>query len=327
VSESKSGIVSVKPISEGSTLDKKEINDTVDSWLEASENISGKNIREEGLDRRVFKSNETWSQDKGSTSDTTNGFIRHLNLDIKKVNAWQPVKLVGGSGSTAKEFSNGAGSPEVCAIKWEWDPNLDSYCIIRCSFFFYWDIGNFGHTGRDSKGNLVRNDWRADQFYKFGIAVKRFDDDPGAHGINDFISGNVEYKGVRRIDNPKGDIFACQQIGLNNDWSAYTSKRGPIQFDYDRRTAMSSSFTLVASGSSGENNTTFKLDNNMCAIDMRKAGTYVAVLVVRPKKIDIDIQVGGGGGSQNGISIEKPYTDNSFPECGFFNMHAQAFRR
>ena len=330
MSESETGIVNVAGVSEGSTLDKKDINDTVDSWLDASQNISGQNIREEGLDRRVFKSNKTWAEHKGSKSETSNGTLRHLRLTKTKEDEWRPVQQFNESGGLLeKNFSNGTGNTSVCAVQWDWDPDLDTYCIIRASFFFYHDVGNFGHIGRDADGNPVPSDWRTNQFFKFGIAVKRFDSEVG---INRYVLGTDGYKGVRRLDNPNGDIFACQQIGLNAGWSRHTAKRGPIRFNYDRRTAMSSTFTLIASGTSGENNHTFDLENNMCAIDMREKGTYAAVLVVRPKKVSRGILVGGGETVENnsggvGLPVASPHDSNPFPECGFFNMNVQTFRR
>ena len=89
---------------------------------------------------------------------------------------------------------------------------------------------------------------------------------------------------------------------------------------------MSSSFTLVASGTSGENNHTFNLEKNMCAIDMRKKGTYVAVLVVRPYKVDDNVWVGLETNNE-GMAEVFPFKDDSTPECGFFNMNVQTFRR
>jgi len=318
--------VTVTGISEGSKLEKKDINDTVDSWLEASENVSGENIREEGLDRRVFKSDATWAQGKGSKSETSNGAFRHISLAEKDANKWVPVRQEGKypDNDILSLFNNGVGIPEVCAVQWDWDPDLDTYCVIRASFFFYFDVGNFGHRGRDAKGSTVGSDWRTEQFFKFGIAVKRFDDETG---IASFVNGTHGYAGVRRLDNADGDIFACQQIGLNNGWSKYTASRNTIRFDHDRRTAMSSSFTLVASGTSGENNHTFNLESNMCAIDMRKKGTYAAVLVVKPKKVQPEVWVGAEIENQAAVIEPLYFKDNSTPECGFFNMNVQTFRR
>jgi len=332
MSESGSGDVTVAKITEGDQLSRSDINATNNSWEHVSERLTGQNIREEGLDRRVFKSDETWGNTAASGSkgiDASESFYsgtpKHIRIPDYKVDEWIPVGGLGmPGGGTTMPFKGGL-SEDVCCVYWDWEPNLDTYCIIRCSFYMEFDIGDYGHQGRDSDGESVASKVRTEQFFKFGIAVKRLE--PGTHSPY-FLTEEYPHEGVRRIDNPDGNIFAVQQIGMHSRWSKYTSKKDTIRNQYDRRSKMTSSFTLIASGSSGENNHTYSLDNNMCAIDMREPGRYYAMLVVRrhknfPDGTSIGMEAGG-----TGVLAPVPVTArNNAPKIGHVNMHVQKFRR
>ena len=330
MSESGSGKVTVAKITEGEQLSRSHINDTNDSWEYASERLTGQNVREEGLDRRVFKSDETWGNTatfNGSASASESvysGKPRHICIPPDYVDSWIPVE----HHWPHWNFAGGMGGAEgkVCGVVWDWDPNLDTYCIIRCSFYMEFDIGDYGHQGRDSDGDSVASNARIEQFFKFGIAVRR---STTGSWTPPFFEKDYDHQGVRRIDNTNGNIFAVQQIGMHSRWSKYTSKKDTIRHQYDRRSKMTSSFTLIASGSSGENNHTYSLDNNMCAIDMREPGTYQAVLVVRRYK---DFPKGTSLGSEpgEGTAVDTPYgvhALNGTPKIGHVNMHVQKFRR
>ena len=324
-----SGLVKVAKIEEGEKLQREDINSTNQSWEYASERVTGKNIREEGLDRRVFEYDNTWGDYVGTNGKSYMGSLQYLRTHGTTVNTWVPVETHDGT------FRGGISSDSP-TIAWSWNPDVDTYCIIRASFFFYWDLGDFGHVGRDEDGKTIARNSVANQDYKFGIAVRRFNEDTWEADSLDFRSGTGSYSGgyngVRRLDNADGDIFAVQQIALARDWNKYTSRIGPIEYQYDRRTAYSSSFTMVASGSSTETDHTFKLSRNMCAIDMRQPGKYVAVLLMRYRNaVPLYIgrssaEPGGSSGLESRGSHLKEHGKRD-PRFGYLNFFVQKFRR
>lgn len=346
------GKVEVQSIKEGDTLRREDINNTIDSWQEASERVTGLNIREEGLDRRSFSSTSSWSEATGTKGRSWTGNFAPMMLWYP--DKWRPLSFHRDSLTDGPRFNDGVfinvgGSPgeisiidgNAAVIEWQWDPDVDSYCILRASFFVRWDVGNLGFTGRDSEGNSVFDEYRSEQFLKFGICAglrteQIINDDgevvPSGEGGGKLADGSVGFhefdaplKGVRRLDNPDGTIFSTTEIGLNKGISGYTSKSHTIRHNYDRRTAFANSVTMVAVGSSGESDTTFDLSDNNCAIDMRRPGYYRAMLVVKQKEghggwMSFDENYGQAGDMD--ISPEKTH-----PWIGYVNFTVQKIKR
>ena len=350
------GKVEVKSIKEGDTLRREDINNTIDSWQEASERVTGLNIREEGLDRRSFSSTSSWSEATGTKGRSWTGNFAPMKLWYP--DKWRPLSFYrdafsdGGPGFNDGVFVELPGDPgeivveagNASVIEWSWDPDVDSHCILRASFFVRWDVGNLGGTGRDSEGNSVADEYRSEQFLKFGICAglkteqRVLDDgtvDPYAsYGLGTLADGSAGFletkaplEGVRRLDNPDGTIFSTAEIGLNKGISKYTSKSHTIRHNYDRRTAFANSVTMVAVGSSGESDTTFDLSDNNCAIDMRRPGIYRAMLVVKHKEghggwMSFDSNTGQDAGYKLDTSPE-----NTHPWIGYVNFTVQKIKR
>ncbi len=351
--------VSVHKVNEGDPLDRDSVNNTIESWQEASERVTGLNIREEGLDRRSFGSQSSWSEPTGTKGRSWSGNFAPMMLWFP--DKWRPLSFHrdsytdGGPRFHGGVFINVGGSSgeisiedgNAAVVEWEWDPDVDSYCILRASFFVRWDVGNLGGSGRDSDGDTISDPARHEQFLKFGICAglkteqKVLDDgtiDPYAsYGLGVLKDGSPGFneleaplKGVRRLDNVDGTIFSTAQIGLNRGVSSYSSKTASIRHHYDRRTAFAQTVTMVAVGASGENDTTFDLVNNHCAIDMKRPGIYRAMLVVKHKEghggwysyknTDSDQIAPSAGNFDNS-------PENNYPWIGYVNFTVQKIKR
>ena len=305
--------VFIEKIEEGGELDKSSLNRTRDSWDKADGDITGGNIREEGLDRRVFSSSATWSDRLSATARCQTSHFLQAKMPPKDWAKFRWLDIE--DGHAIPDFTGGYGDGSYPAIEWEWDPQEHSYCILRASFYFEWDIGVIGDQGRFSRDQLLGTpqDMRSQRYVKFGICAGR---------DLDMFDGAI--KGTRRLDNTEGNIHSQGQMGLNRDWSTYTNRVGPIRKNYDRRAKMTSSFTLIAGGSSGENRHTYDLTDNACALDMSKAGTYRAHLCWKGHSIN-DGEDGKGpintidGSGFNGKLV--------YPKFGHLQFYAQVFRR
>lgn len=114
-------IVTPTDFVEGEAITKSSILATNTAIEEIDFDIDGDNVREEGLDRRAF-------EDLSLISNPYDSVRLASYQDLPRSTAWIPA--VCSTGSLANSFA------QWPQINIPWDPELDSYVIVRCSFFF-----------------------------------------------------------------------------------------------------------------------------------------------------------------------------------------------
>ena len=297
------GYVSVNGIREGDSLSKSDLNNTKDSWKDIDYAVGELNLREEGLDRRVFEYDRTWNDFLSSTSRCYLSQIRSVSMPGQ---AWEAMNI-GGSGSEAIVGGINAAVP---TISFQWSPQHHTYVIIRTSFWFRFDVGLVGRSRNSAKSTDPEDSvepLRAKLDVQFGIQVTR----PGGV-ITDGMS-------IHRLDNQFGRIFCPTQLGLSGPYSEKcTNEVGMIEHEFDRRTAMASSVTMVAGGQSWTNEDQ-PLTNSNHAIDLRNEGIVQARLVWRSRR-DPDTLVCEISGSA--LEGERVH-----PQVGGLQFFAQVFKR
>ena len=117
------GYVSVNGIREGDPLSKSDLNNTKDSWKDIDYAVGELNLREEGLDRRVFEYDRTWNDFLSSTSRCYLSQIRSVSMPGQ---AWEAMNI-GGSGPEAIVGGINAAVP---TLSFQWSPQHHTYVII-----------------------------------------------------------------------------------------------------------------------------------------------------------------------------------------------------
>ena len=304
MSSDTSGFVTTAGLEEGKTISKADINATRDSWEEADNSISEFNIREEGLDRRSFDTNDTWTDVLNRQSRCFMSGLRDVQHPLAD-QGWKPIRF-GRSGDTKVV---GGTSEEFASISFDWDPQLHTYVILRTSFWFKFDVGLLGSAQRDDAGDDNNFEIkRADHDFQFGILVTA----PG-ETIGD------SSKNVRTTTQPNGQIFCPVQVGLNRTWSAdSTGTFNQIRHKFDRRSAIATTVSMVVGGQSWTTNSAPNLENNLGAIDLRESGLVQARLYWRARK-DARETCDISGSETEGQEIKA--------ELGNMQFFAQVFRR
>jgi hypothetical protein len=296
------GYVSVDDIREGDSLSKSDLNNTKDSWKDVAGEVGELNLREEGLDRRVFEYDSTWNDFLNSNSRCYLSQTRSVSMPGQ---AWEGMSI-GGVGPEKIVGGIGESSPIISFL---WHPQQHTYVIIRASFWFRFDVGLVGRAR-----NSGSTDWvdaleplRQNIDVQFGIQVTT----PGGV-ITDGMA-------IHRFDNIPGKIFCPTQLGLSRQYAERcTHTFGMIEHEFDRRTAMASSVTMVVGGQSWTNEDQ-PLTNNNHAIDLRTEGQVKARLVWRCR--------------QDPSTLVCNITDSDFegervhPEVGALQFFAQVFKR
>jgi|6_EtaG_2_1085325.scaffolds.fasta_scaffold37783_2 hypothetical protein len=122
--------VTIKDITEGGSLNIEDVNETIESWNDASKQINGDNVRVQGLDQRVFGP-VIRKPPTAYTSGSGAGWVPHSpTLDFL------PVKTTGAD----------------AVIRPGWLPSEGDTLIIRASFQFYVEArgGRPAFTGHSS---------------------------------------------------------------------------------------------------------------------------------------------------------------------------------
>ena len=296
------GFVTVSDFREGDRLSKDHLNETKDSWKSVESEVGELNIREEGLDRRMFDTDNTWNDFFDSESRCQQG----ATIDNRWIGAeggvWSPINF-----RKADDTVTGGIHDDYARIRFKWDPQIHTYVIFRASFRFRWDVGLMGGSGYDDiddPDNFVSE--RDNVFVQFGIHVSR----PGGNLSDDLH--------IHSFDFTNGRIFAPTQLGLSYNYSSdCTGTFSSIEHKFDRRTAMASSITMVAAGQSWQNSDE-PLTNSNHAIDFRNAGPVKAQLVWRQYGSNSDRQCTIDGSDAWG---------RVYPEYGNMQFFAQTFMR
>ena len=300
------GFVTVSDFREGDRLSKDHLNETKDSWKSVDSEVGELNIREEGLDRRMFDTDNTWNDFFGSTSRCQQGATIDSNWMPLSDGIWEPIPFWVPS---PYDTVTGGIHDHYARIQFDWNPQIHTYVIFRASFRFRWDVGLMGGSGYDpgdidDDDNFVSN--RDKVFVQFGIQVSR----PGGSLSDDLH--------IHSFNFTNGRIFAPTQLGLSYNYSSdCTGAYSAIGHKFDRRTAMTSSITMVAAGQSWQNSDE-PLTNNNHAIDFRNAGPVKAQLVWRQYGSNSDRQCTIDGSDAWG---------RVYPEYGNMQFFAQTFMR
>ena len=301
MSSETSGFVTVAGIQEGETISKEDINATKDSWEKADNSISEFNIREEGLDRRSFDTNDTWSDVLNSQSRCyLSGVRKHVQVPG---HGWKPMKF----GSTSLPVSGGVNS-DYPTIQFDWDPQVHTYVIIRVSFWFHFDVGLVGSAQRDDAGDDDTFEILRDNHdFKFGILVTSPDEE---------LSDATE--ATRLPTTINGQIYCPTVVGLNRTWSSdSTGSYNQIEHKFDRRTAMATTVSMVVGGQSWTTKSAPIIESNLGAIDLRESGVVKARLFWKSRKAAAACEIAGS--KTNGEDV--PVT------IGNLQFFAQVFRR
>jgi len=298
------GIVDITDIREGDVLKKEDLNDTKDSWEGVENEVGEDNIREEGLDRRAFASNATWSDSLDSSSRC---YYSGLTTSGVPGDSWDGMDF-GTSGSD--DIVMGGMNEVWPEIAFDWDPQVHTYVIIRASFWFTIDIGLMGATQRDNHEDEDTFDSdRDNQDFRFGIYISP----PGG------TFGDLDYS-VRRIDNPNGGIFCPVQVGLNKSYSSdSTGTFNHIRHSFDRRSAIATTVSMVVGGQSMESDSAVDLNDNLYALDLREPGLVQARLAWRSHQSRTSCSHDEDFSGFSGQIVDAKY--------GRLQFFAQVFRR
>jgi|LULO01.1.fsa_nt_gb hypothetical protein len=204
--------------------------------------IDQDNIREEGLDERVIRP-QNCVGNRGSVNVYNATLNQNEFFQQHKDNYWRNVTFrydaEDGSvtDSAAAREAMFASPTGMIQSSQPWNPEFDSYIIIRCSF----ECTTKYHRFRDSENHI--NELSA---IDFGLRVKRpnvDDDDP----LNELNSGRTT----------SGAIFPYQRMYLNEAFSEHaviekddTDPEIYRSYQSDLRSNMHQSFTLLFCASS-----------------------------------------------------------------------------
>lgn len=295
------GFVTTTGIQEGETISKEDINATKGSWENADNSISEFNIREEGLDRRSFDTNDTWSDVLNSRSRCyLSGVRKNVPVPGK---GWDPMPF-----GTSDLPVTGGTTTVSPAIQFDWDPQIHTYVIIRASFWFHFDVGLVGSAKRDDSGDDDNFELLRDNHdFKFGILVT----EPGQP-----LSSATE--ATRLPTKINGQIYCPTQVGLNKTWSSdSTGTYNQIRHKFDRRTAMATTVSMVVGGQSWTTNSAPILESNLNAIDLRESGAVMARLFWKSRNDEADCEIAGSATENQPVKVT----------IGNLQFFAQVFRR
>ena len=259
---------------EGDVVEKRDITDLRDSInTNLIDEIDGSNIREEGLDRRVFK--------EGSVVPKFTTTQRLYSSTIQTVASSQNWRIV--SYDNADDLKGNKYEASRAVLPIEWNTETDTHCVIRLSMYVdsqsgprrpvedaqnYWDFGllvvspgesrpsGFPTTGFEQMACFTKN-FRVSPFQRVGLnnAFNR-DRTQGyftkgqsnaihrALGLSgDFDEANVDNQ-RRRVGSsvPSSNVFSYHEE---------TYPRGAwYQYAFDRASNFNSSFSMTCHATS-----------------------------------------------------------------------------
>ena len=217
--------INTTPFKEGDVIRKSDITSVADEIEAIDLAIDEENLREEGLDRRVFAENP-WTQ-----------------ISMTPVEIRERVELQQGPSSTTWSLVRADGSIEggvsdvYPTIRIPWNTLNDSDVIIRCSFF----IESAGSDFYDEDGLDDASVRSGDDDWEFGLHVTHPDQSPDA-GL-ELLEGNTL----------SGGIWPYARIGLCKAFQRDSKKGGDgsdapgawYQHAFTKQSQISQSVTLV----------------------------------------------------------------------------------
>lgn len=246
-------IVTPTDFVEGEVITKASILDTRTAIEEIDFDIDGDNIREEGLDRRVF-------EDLSLVSNPYDSVRLASYQDLPRSTAWRAA--VCSDGSLVNSFA-----PHWPQINIPWDPELDSYVIVRCSFLF---------ISPDPKSG--ESLWSEDAF-DFGLYVIP----PNATPLSSpALAYNTSGAG----------IWPYSRTYLNEAFSRYAEDAGTgfkgqhDEWGFDQRSRMMQSVTLLYMAKSNSS-------ERFASFIWSESGTAEVVLMYRSRIADSDYRTDG----------------------------------
>lgn len=211
--------INTTPFKEGDVIRKSDITSVADEFETIDTILDEENLREEGLDRRVFDGNP-WTQ------------ISSPPVEIKgKAALSQMPSSTNWSLVRAEGFIEGGVSDVNPTIIIPWNTLNDSDVIIRCSFF----IESAGSNLDDADVRVGNDDW------EFGLHVTHPDQSPDAGLV--LLAGNTL----------SGGIWPYARIGLCKAFQRDSKKGGDgsdapgswYQHAFTKQSQISQSVTLV----------------------------------------------------------------------------------
>ena len=175
--------VTIKDITEGGSLNIEDVNETIESWNDASKQINGDNVRVQGLDQRVFGP-VIRKPPTAYISGSSKGWVGHsptLNF--------LPVKTTGAD----------------AVIVPGWLPSEGDTLIIRASFQFKMLAnGERSATGISPTVRFILQYGDGQNWYDLNNTERRFQ---MSHMYSDDGRGwtSTEEYGFNRQNSPKGD--------------------------------------------------------------------------------------------------------------------------
>lgn len=258
------GKIKTTSIREGDVILKSDIAEVSKSFEAIDHEINQENIREEGLDRRVFK-DQPWVGDD-STSEVTS--LRRIKLirSSSSTSSWRYV-------TTSAGDLHGSTSTTHPSLFVYWNPEKDSDIIIRCSFFI------------DTKGSALGNKAEYyDDFWEFGLLIQKPGEESETFRLN--VSPAV------------GGIWPYTRMGLSAPFQEYVEVGGETsdargswyEHSHVRESQMAQSVTLVYHGHSRKTDPSIPDFGKDDSHTWTKPGTGHIHLVYRHKHSKFGIQ-------------------------------------
>jgi len=221
---------------EGQVIKKSTLTGVYGQLNESLEGgIGPENIREEGLDRRSF--------------ENMNGshFVYSERCDLRSSYTIVPTNESGihPSGFTKGPIDGLTGSHgEHPRVDFNWDPEIDTYAIVRCSFYVSQKRNERRYEKGSSVGGPAFSDAKNDA-WDFGLYVAPKSGDGGL--------GLAETPTLAKNSKNSGGVFVYQRMCLNpafsyladNVSSALRAEDGaPSRYGFDRISSMRQSFCM-----------------------------------------------------------------------------------
>ena len=225
---------------EGKTIDKEAIQDIFIGFENLISNnrdpetgnlrgqIDGDNIREEGLDRRVFSGLYGTTHKSGQRVISTSGYKKHKILQLTT-----PVTdgrwSTGGSADASDSVTGGEGGDGYRTILFDWQPERFIAAIVRCSFQAHVQMR------RPQEIRKIDND-----VLDFGIRTQLL----GPTGTTS------PYPGLDLKILDIGCIYPYQRVSLNNAFSVFAQSGSGgdageyNQYRWDKSSSLRQSFHL-----------------------------------------------------------------------------------